>query len=62
MPAMNDEIAKLATFTRTTFTPIPAADRSLARTASMAEPSVLVRNRATLQATAMRAKRQSNPN
>ena len=48
---MNEAMAKLTTFTRTTLTPMPAAERSLARTASMAEPSELVRSRATHQAT-----------
>ena len=43
MPAMNDAIAKLSTFTNTTLTPMPAAERSLARTASIAEPSELLR-------------------
>ena len=36
---MNEAMAKLTTFTRTTLTPMPAAERSLARTASIAEPS-----------------------
>ena len=44
---MNEAMAKLTTFTQTTLTPTPAADRSLARTASMAEPSELRRRRAT---------------
>ena len=51
MPAMKDAIAKLAIFTAVTFTPMPAADRSLARTASIAEPSALVRSRAMPSAT-----------
>ena len=38
---MNDAIAKLSTLTKTTLTPMPAAERSLARTASIAEPSEL---------------------
>ena len=38
MPAMNDAMAKLTTLTNTTLTPMPAAERSLARTASIAEP------------------------
>ena len=41
MPAMNDAIAKLRTLTNTTLTPMPAAERSLARTASIAEPNEL---------------------
>ena len=62
MPAMNDEIAKLAIFTPVTFTPMPAAERSLARTASIAEPSALVRSHATPSATATSVKRHSSPN
>ena len=62
MPAMNDEIAKLAIFTPVTFTPMPAADRSLARTASIAEPSGLARSQATANATATSVNRQSKPN
>ena len=46
IPAMNEAIAKLTTFTQTTLTPMPAAERSLARTASIAEPNALVRSRA----------------
>src|SRR5262245_46820883 len=61
-PAMNDAIAKLNTFTKTTFTPMPAADRSLARTASIAEPNELFRNHATPKATMTSRIRQRNPN
>ena len=43
-PAMNDPIAKEMSFTRTTSMPAPAAERSLARTASISEPSRLVRS------------------
>ena len=44
---MNEAMAKATTFTKTTLTPTPAAERSLARTASMAEPRELRRSMAT---------------
>src|SRR6266851_5241579 len=49
---MKAPIANATILTRTTSMPAPAADRSLARTASMAEPSRLVRSLATPNATA----------
>ena len=61
MPAMNEAIAKLTTFTKTTLTPIPAAERSLARTASIADPSALVRSRATPKATTTQTIRHMKP-
>ncbi len=58
---MNDAIAKASTFTRVTFTPRPDADRSLARTASIAEPNELRRRNATPHATRTSVRRQSSP-
>ncbi len=48
---MNAAMANARIFTRTTLMPAPAADRSFARTASMAEPSRLRRSNATDTAT-----------
>ena len=48
---MNAAIANARILTRTTLMPAPAAERSLARTASMAEPSRLRRSSATDTAT-----------
>ena len=48
---MKAPMAKARIFTRTTLMPAPAADRSFARTASMAEPSRLRRSFATDTAT-----------
>jgi hypothetical protein len=59
---MNDAMAKLTTLTRTTLTPTAAAERSLARTASIAEPRALRRSTATPRATTTSVNRQSRPN
>src|ERR1700722_3734795 len=53
IPAMNAAIANAVSFVRNTLMPAAAADRSLARTASMAEPSRLVRSLATPSPTMM---------
>src|SRR5262249_5631507 len=61
IPAMNDEMAKLEILTPVPSTPMPAAERSLARTASIAEPRALARSHATPSATATSVTRQSKP-
>ena len=58
---MNEAMAKLRTLTRTTLTPTPAAERSLARTASIAEPSELLRSRATPSATTHEREQAQQP-
>ena len=59
---MNDANAKARTFTRTTLTPTAAAERSLARTASMADPRALRRSAATPTATTTSVNRHNRPN
>src|SRR5579871_6869743 len=61
-PAMNDAIAKAPSLVRTTLMPDAAADRSLARTASMAEPMRLVRIFATTNAVSTRVARTTKQN
>ena len=59
---MKEPMAKASSLTRTTWTPDPAAERSFARTASISEPSRLVRSFATPTATSTSVARTSRQN
>ena len=61
-PAMNEPIANATTFVRTTSIPAAAATRSFVRTASIFEPSRLVRSFATPSATSTSTARTRKQN